>query len=107
MHKLRTLTKKVCTISVRNKIFKTFSSFLKNISLAEVKLNEAEKELDESPLNQNLRDLKAKRHEQSKLIEQYKLEVSHLEYQLSVIKKNAESLDSLENRCFKRTRLEP
>lgn len=48
--------------------------------------------------------LKAERHEQTLLIEEYELEVAALEYQVSVIKKNAESL---ENRCFKRTRLEP
>lgn len=102
MLRLRTLTKKLCKTLVN---FKNISNkFYKTISLAEATLNEAEKELDKSHLNHNLKDLKAKRHEQSNLIEQYKLEVSHLEHQLSVIKKNAASL---ENRCFKRTRLEP
>lgn len=74
------------------------------ISLAEARLNEAEKELDVSGLNHNLKHEKAKRHQQLELTERYRLELSALEYQLSVIKMNAESL---ENRCFKRTRLEP
>lgn len=82
----------------------THNKFLINISFTEAKINEAEKELDESHLKNHLNDLKARRHEQSKIIEQYKLEVSHLEHQISIIKKNAASL---ENRCFKRTRLEP
>ena len=68
------------------------------------KLVKAEKNLEESQLNENLMFLKAERHEQTLLIEEYELEVAALEYQVSVIKKNAESL---ENRCFKRTRLEP
>jgi hypothetical protein len=74
------------------------------ISLADAKLSEAENEFDESNLNENLKNLKAKRHEQKQLIEHYELDIAALEYQVSVIKRNAESL---ENRCFKRTRLEP
>lgn len=90
---------------VKNKILKNLSvAYFNNISFAEAKLNEAEKELDESHLNHNLNDLKSKRHEQLQLIERYMLDISYLEYQLSVIKMNAESL---EHRCFKRTRLEP
>lgn len=60
--------------------------------------------MDESQLNQNLHDLRAARHDQNELMDQYRLDLAALEYQLSVIKKNAESLD---NRCYKRTRLEP
>lgn len=65
---------------------------------------EAEKELDESQLNQNLHNLRVARHGQNELMEQYRLDLAALEYQLTVIKKNAESLN---NRCYKRTRLEP
>lgn len=77
--------------------------FLTNISFAEAQLIEAEKELEESQLNHNLNILKAQRHDQTTLIDRYKLEIAELEYQVAVIKENAESL---ERKCFKRTRLE-
>lgn len=73
-------------------------------SLVDAKLNEAETELKESGLEQSLKNLRGKRLKQRTTIDQYEVEMSMLEYQLSVIKMNA---NALESRCFKRSRLEP
>lgn len=73
-------------------------------SIPERKVTEAETLMKESRLEQNLKNLRGKRLKQTTKLEQYRLEISMLEYQLSVIKMNSESL---ERRCFKRTRLEP
>ena len=53
---------------------------------------------------EKIENLKDQLVRQNEIIEQYKVEVAVLEHEIKVIKDNAESL---ENRCFKRTRLEP
>lgn len=78
--------------------------FNESTNFPDEKLSKVERELEESQLNEKLRILRAKRQEQKLVIEQYELEISALEYQVSVIKRNADSLDK---RCYKRTRLEP
>jgi cell division protein FtsB len=60
--------------------------------------------LDETELIQKITALKAQRQEQDDLIAKYKIEIAFLEHQASIIKENAELL---EDKCFKRTRLEP
>lgn len=81
-----------------------FFKILNNISLAEAKINQVEKDFKESGLDHKMKELRARRFNQQQILEQYSLELAALEYQVSVIKRNAESL---EHRCFKRTRLEP
>lgn len=67
-------------------------------------LNEAEQELEATKLDGRIRLLQNMKSHQNNLIQNYEIEISALEYQVSVIKNNAESL---EHKCFKRTRLEP
>lgn len=65
---------------------------------------QAEQELDKSGLDGKILELKAAQHNRQMLIKQYLEDIAELEYQISVIKKNEESL---EDKCFRRTRLEP
>lgn len=64
----------------------------------------AEQELDENGLDGKILKLKAEKHNRSMQIKRYNEDIAELEYQMSVLKKNA---DSLEDKCFRRTRLEP
>jgi hypothetical protein len=73
----------------------------------ERQINEAERLYDESKIDQKIRDFKAKRHNQEFLMENYKQQIAEMEYQLSVIKRNAESLQKENQKCFRRIGLEP
>ncbi|CAG9800447.1 unnamed protein product [Chironomus riparius] len=77
---------------------------LKQLEEFETKITEIEGDLNESKLAQKYEDMKAQRQQQEETIENYKVHIAFLEHEVKTIKENAESL---ENRCFKRTRLEP
>jgi peptidoglycan hydrolase CwlO-like protein len=55
-------------------------------------------------LNQKIKKLKEQRETQNELIRKYKVEIAELEHELAVIRENVKSLDE---RCQKRTQLEP
>lgn len=67
-------------------------------------LIKAEQELAATKLDERIRVLQNMKSHQNKLIQNYEIEISALEYQVFVIKGNAASL---QHKCFKRTRLEP
>ena len=75
-----------------------------NLLFSETKITEIEGDLNESKLAQKYEYIKAQRQQQDEIIENYKVQIAFLEHEVKTIKENAESL---ENRCFKRTRLEP
>lgn len=70
----------------------------------ETKLNEAESELETTQLSQKIKNLKDQREEQNELIKKYEVEMAELEHELAVIRENVKSL---EDRCYRRTQLEP
>lgn len=67
-------------------------------------LIKAEQELAATKLDERIRILQNMKSHQNNLIQNYEIEISELEYQVTVIKDNAASL---QHKCFKRTRLEP
>lgn len=69
-----------------------------------MKLNEAEDELEATQLRLKVKDLKEQREKQNELIENYKVQIALLEHEITVIRENVESLS---DRCLKRTKLEP
>jgi len=84
-------------------LFTTFLIII-NLFIPETKITEVENDLNESKLLQKYENMKAQRQQQEEIIENYKVQIAFLEHEVKTIKENAESL---ENRCFKRTRLEP
>lgn len=78
--------------------------FYPKIFLTEQKLNEAENELEATQLNQKIKNLWEQREAQNELIRKYKVEIAELEHELATIRENVKSL---EDRCYRRTQLEP
>jgi septation ring formation regulator EzrA len=92
-------------MSLVREILQSFSpSKIYKKLFSEQKLNEAENELEVTQLNQKIKNLKEQRETQNELIRKYKVEIAELEHELAVIRENVKSLDE---RCQKRTQLEP
>ncbi|KAG5678166.1 hypothetical protein PVAND_007859 [Polypedilum vanderplanki] len=76
----------------------------KSLNELEGKLDDIDYEIEDTKLIEKINKLKAQQQEQNDMIAKYKMEIAVLEHQIKEIKANA---DSLEEKCFKRTRLEP
>lgn len=60
--------------------------------------------MEATELRLKIKNLKEQREKQNDLIESYKVEIAMLEHEVARIKEN---VDSLSDRCLKRTKLEP